>query len=981
MKKITLTTFALFFISNAFAQILNQPASWPNTSWSVTGTYTASGVLFDPTLSSNFSYDDDIVGSGSASDEIQAESPVIDLTPTSDGGEIWITVTHDYDYNLGTSFSLEYYDVDSDQWVLWNDLPDNSSTTSNWCGTAVPNTSSILDISNFTPTQLLGFKYRFNFNGTGIWGWGFCTSSPTITSQMPPSCLSPTDLTASGMTNSTANLSWTANGSEEAWNIEFGSVGFVLGEGSLIPVNTNPYEITGLTTNSSYDYYVQADCGDGTSEWSGPFNFTTTPEPLIVDSGCMDFETGELGPNAGLTTNLYSNASVSAVAAATGSSFGVMLEGSDTAATFLTDVWSNTDHVSSINISVDATASEVVVLTFDLKQTYTFSSYYSTFRVTVNGVQIGSSIEAQTSSNDDFSFMNYDLSEYAGTTFNLKLEHVGKYSEAYSTAYPADAAYIDNICITAPSCVVPSDLAVSDISAEGATIAWTANNSETSWEYQVVESGATPSETGTVTSENPLVLSGLLSNTGYDFYLRAICSDGSFSEWASISFTTPPGCGDSLVYTPQNSTTYSVTVTATGDDIVYVTLSGNIETNYDSVVITDSTGNQLNEQIDGIFNEVQFISDGSVTVTFSNDGSVVNGDITILFTCGPPPACLVPSDLDTTAITAGGAAISWMSNNDGNTFEYQVVETGITPADSGSVTSENPLVLSGLMDNTTYDFYLRAICTDGSLSEWVSISFTTSPLPIVPDYLNDFSVFPGDLWTEGQGSPTNGPTGTTSSWLADGFGNNGFTGAARVNIYSTFPDEWLISPDFDLSAMTYYLNIDAAATEYASTLDAIWGDDDYAALFVSTDGGASWTEMYRWDRSNNPGAAGLAMPEIELTGYGVAKFAIYGESTVSNEDIDFFVDNFSITSSTLNTNDLEISQFTYFPNPVKDQLTIKAQNDVKDISVYNMLGQLVLRQVPNSLDCVVDMAAMQSGAYFVKVSIGNSVDTIRVLKK
>ena len=38
------------------------------------------------------------------------------------------------------------------------------------------------------------------------------------------------------------------------------------------------------------------------------------------------------------------------------------------------------------------------------------------------------------------------------------------------------------------------------------------------------------------------------------------------------------------------------------------------------------------------------------------------------------------------------------------------------------------------------------------------------------------------------------------------------------------------------------------------------------------------------------------MPEIELSGYSTVQFGIYGESTASNEDIDFFVDNFSITA-------------------------------------------------------------------------------------
>ena len=90
---------------------------------------------------------------------------------------------------------------------------------------------------------------------------------------------------------------------------------------------------------------------------------------------------------------------------------------------------------------------------------------------------------------------------------------------------------------------------------------------------------------------------------------------------------------------------------------------------------------------------------------------------------------------------------------------------------------------------------------------------------------------------------------------------------------------------------------------------------------------------------------------------------------------------FSCYDPPLGINDLETTQFTYFPNPVNDQLSINAQTSVNDIAVLNMLGQVVLRQSPNSLNCVVDMAALRTGVYFVQVSIGNKTQTVRVLKQ
>ena len=346
------------------------------------------------------------------------------------------------------------------------------------------------------------------------------------------------------------------------------------------------------------------------------------------------------------------------------------------------------------------------------------------------------------------------------------------------------------------------------------------------------------------------------------------------------------------------------------------------------------------------------------------------------------PSCVAPDALTVDAVTADSATVSWTS--DAGSFEYQVVVGGEAPAETGTATTDNPLTLTGLSGNTTYDFYVRTVCDGGVVSAWSSVSFLTAPAPIVPDYLNDFATFPGDLWTESQGpfgSPD--PTITTSLWIQDGFANDGTTGAAKVNIYTTTVDEYLISPMFDLSAGTYYLNVDAAATEWAEQLDAIWEADDFVALVVTSDAGASWSEMYRWDATNSPGLAGAAMPEIELTGYNDTMFAFFASSDAGGtQDIDFFIDNFSISSTSLGVDDNQgVRLFSYYPNPVNDQLTIRAQKNVDDITVYNMLGQVVLSQKPNSLDCTVDMAEMQAGAYFVKVSIDNSVETVRVLKK
>ena len=55
-----LTTFSLSIILSVIfgfslqAQILNQSAAWPNAAWALTGTYTAGGLINNPTITSSY---------------------------------------------------------------------------------------------------------------------------------------------------------------------------------------------------------------------------------------------------------------------------------------------------------------------------------------------------------------------------------------------------------------------------------------------------------------------------------------------------------------------------------------------------------------------------------------------------------------------------------------------------------------------------------------------------------------------------------------------------------------------------------------------------------------------------------------------------------------------------------------------------------------------------------------------------------------
>lgn len=98
-----------------------------------------------------------------------------------------------------------------------------------------------------------------------------------------------------------------------------------------------------------------------------------------------------------------------------------------------------------------------------------------------------------------------------------------------------------------------------------------------------------------------------------------------------------------------------------------------------------------------------------------------------------------------------------------------------------------------------------------------------------------------------------------------------------------------------------------------------------------------------------------------------------------NKFLPFQVSAYSTT--TLSLSDIEgVSNFTYHPNPVKNTLQLKAQSNIQNVSVFNMIGQEVLKTTPNKVENSIDMSALQTGAYFVKVTIDDKTETIRIIK-
>jgi len=117
--------------------------------------------------------------------------------------------------------------------------------------------------------------------------------------------------------------------------------------------------------------------------------------------------------------------------------------------------------------------------------------------------------------------------------------------------------------------------------------------------------------------------------------------------------------------------------------------------------------------------------------------------------------------------------------------------------------------------------------------------------------------------------------------------------------------------------------------------------------------------------------------------YGLTPSAIYYVRVYNSGTVGLVAGPFNLTISeaTLSTRDLyKDSILTYYPNPIKNTLVLNAQNKISNIRVFNVLGQEVITIRANAITNELDMSNLQSGTYFVKITVANKIETIKVIK-
>lgn len=84
--------------------------------------------------------------------------------------------------------------------------------------------------------------------------------------------------------------------------------------------------------------------------------------------------------------------------------------------------------------------------------------------------------------------------------------------------------------------------------------------------------------------------------------------------------------------------------------------------------------------------------------------------------------------------------------------------------------------------------------------------------------------------------------------------------------------------------------------------------------------------------------------------------------------------------NTLGTTDLILKNFTYYPNPIKNILTLSNTSVIEEVLLISIKGEKLLVKHLNSLHAEIDLSNFPKGVYFLRVKAEDAVKTMKLIK-
>jgi hypothetical protein len=345
------------------------------------------------------------------------------------------------------------------------------------------------------------------------------------------------NVTAVGTGQTTADVSWDATAEALTYRVEYGEVGFTLGQGTVIDgVEGTSLTLEGLMSSTEYEVYVQADC-------EGVLLSSAVSATFQTDCGIFElpffegFEGNTFPPACWNSINvLGTNQWVRSTAAFFSGIASAQIN------------WQNPigeDWLVTPQLAIPAEGD--YQLSFAVRRSFAQGTYepdslkilISTTGNDVADFDVSAPIFELDVANGliggEWSVFTVSVNDFLAENIYIAFRH---------TNNDGHGIYLDDVSVAeVPPCAAPENSAVASVTASEAVLTWDAVDGAEAYEvlYGIEGFLADPEDAGTLVSDiesNTVTLSDLAESTNYDAYLRTICEDGVESDWVLVSFST-----------------------------------------------------------------------------------------------------------------------------------------------------------------------------------------------------------------------------------------------------------------------------------------------------------------------------------------------------------------------------------------------------------------------------------------------------------
>lgn len=514
---------------------------------------------------------------------------------------------------------------------------------------------------------------------------------------------------------------------------------------------TNVYHADGLERNTMYYAYVRTHCavGEGFAKWYSASGKTKD----LVDVGDVTVADGTSTTSYLPVYGYYADFGYRTQILYPASMLTDLIGAPISKLKFYVSSGSNVGYFDNVNIQMYIGETTATSLASQFLPTPARKAYDAALTITPETgmtVQLSSPYVYQ-GGNLLLEFTQYDNADDVTIYFYAQsYTGGGRYASGSTASTNAGTAnsYLPKVTFSyseiAVACPDVEEVSVSALTATGAKISWAASAADYLGSYEVLVSDTVVTDFTAVTAQYTnidslsLSLDNLTPYTYYNVYVRAICdgeghNDG-VSGWKSLRFRTKADCNTpenvAIVATGKNSAKLTWSRSSQVDNYCYI-LSG-VELDADALEAATKTASGLTDTVAEI---TGLAYDSTYYVYVANECSAGKYSPFEMVSIQTSTHCPAPVNFHSNMTAFNAVQLAWNRGAFGEENEWEVGIVG--NAASAQVVTDSMAVLIGLQGNTSYTFYVKAVCGEGESSVAATLSLTTGDVPSAETEIGD----------------------------------------------------------------------------------------------------------------------------------------------------------------------------------------------------------------------------------------------------